>query len=113
VVEDAINCGRTWAVVVVAAALFSRGRAVMDNVDDAFNELMGNYQSEVPGLEAQIAADLAEARKRANGGLDLEPIFANLEALMHRCTRIEKAALALEQRVMELEARQKEENLNG
>lgn len=85
----------------------------MDNMDDSLNELMKNFQSELPGLEAQISADLAEARRRANGGLDLEPLFANLEALLHRCTRIEKAALALEQRVMELEARQKEENLNG
>ncbi len=85
----------------------------MDNMDDSLNELMKNFQSELPGLEAQISADLAEARRRANGALDLEPLFANLEALLHRCTRIEKAALALEQRVMELEARQKEENLNG
>lgn len=73
------------------------GIRVMDNVDDAFNKLMGSFQSEVPGLEAQIAADLAEARRRANGGLDLEPLFANLEALMFRCTRIEK-------RISELEA---------
>jgi hypothetical protein len=85
----------------------------MDNVDDSLNDLMKNFQSELPGLEAQIAADLAEARRRASGGIDLEPIFANLEALMHRCTRIERAALALEQRVMELEAGQKEEKLNG
>lgn len=80
----------------------------MENADDAFNELMKNYQSEVPGLEAQISEDLAEARRRATGGLDLEPLFANLEALMFRCTRIEKAALGLEQRVAQLEARQKQ-----
>ena len=65
----------------------------MDNADDSFNELMNNFQSELPGLEALIAADLAEARKRANGGIDLEPLFANLEALLFRCSRIEKAAL--------------------
>lgn len=77
----------------------------MDNVDDAFNEWMGNFQSELPSLEAQISADLAEARRRVNGGIDLEPILANLEALMYRCTRMEK-------RIAELEG-QKEENLNG
>jgi len=31
----------------------------MDNADDSFNELMKNFQSELPGLEAQIAADLS------------------------------------------------------
>ena len=40
----------------------------MDHTDESFHELMKNYQSEVPGLEAQISADLAEARKRASGG---------------------------------------------
>lgn len=72
----------------------------MDHADDSFNELMKNYQSEIPGLEAQIAADLAEARKRASGGIDLEPLFANLESLMFRCTRIEKAAFELAHRVL-------------
>jgi len=75
----------------MTAGLF-RGE-LMDNADDSFNELMNNFQSELPGLEALIAADLAEARKRANGGIDLEPLFANLEALLFRCSRIEKAAL--------------------
>lgn len=75
-----------------------------------FKELMKGYSTELPSLMAQMETDAAvaeaEARRRANGGLDLAPIFQNLAALMYRCTEIEK-------RIAELEARQKEEKLNG
>jgi hypothetical protein len=75
----------------------------MDNIDDAFNELMKNYQSELPSLEAQISGDLADARRRANGGIDLMPIFAQIESFHYRVAQLERQNLEFEKRIAELE----------
>ena len=73
-------------------------------MDDAYDELMKNYQRELPSLEVQIAADLAEARKRANGGIDLTPIFAQIESFMYRIAKLERHNLEFEMRIAHLEA---------
>ena len=73
-------------------------------MDHAFDELMKNYQRELPSLEAQVAGDLAEERKRANGGIDLTPIFAQIESFMYRIAKLERQNLKFETRIAELEA---------
>ena len=64
--------------------------------EDELAEMMKQYSAELPSLTRQVDLDRAEAQKRTADGVNLDPLFANLEALMYRCTRIEKRVAELE-----------------
>jgi hypothetical protein len=81
--------------------------------EDEFRDLMADYQTELASIEAQEAAELADARRRANGGIDLTPIFVQLESFHFRVAALERQNLEFERRIAELEARQAPGNLAG
>lgn len=64
--------------------------------EDELAEMMKQYSAELPSLTRQVDLDRAEAQKRTADGVNLDPLFANLEAWMYRCTRIEKRIAELE-----------------
>ena len=78
--------------------------------EDELNELMKSYAAELPSLLAQAETDAAfaeaEARAANSAGVNLNPIFGAIESFFYRFTQLER-------RIAELEARQKEEKLNG
>jgi hypothetical protein len=79
--------------------------------EDEFRDLMADYQTELASIEAQEAAERAEARRRANGGVDLMPVFAQLESFMYRIAKLERENIDFAKRIAELEARQTPSNL--
>jgi prefoldin subunit 5 len=72
--------------------------------EDELAAMMQQYPAELPSLTRQVDLDRAEAQKRTNGGIDLTPIFAQIESFMYRIAKLERHNLEFETRIAELEA---------
>jgi transcriptional regulator with XRE-family HTH domain len=72
--------------------------------EDELAEMMQQWAAELPNLTAQVDIDRAEAQKGTTNGIDLTPIFAQIESFMYRIAKLERQNLEFETRIAELEA---------
>ena len=73
--------------------------------EDELPEFMASYEANVQSLESQIRADRDEDQKtQARDGINLTPIFAQIESFMYRIAKLERQNLEFETRIAQLEA---------